>query len=330
MNRSGAGPDVIDELQYYEKVKKNEYFTGFVKYNNGVFSYVFSEFIVSHENDVNSSTVNALKVKYIECKPLRGFTEVGFSKEKINPEKQDDRNPTRTIKYIYAVSDFYTNFKKNFIKFNKGYYDENAKIEGLSYKDGYVSDSQTAQIANKTNQWVHESGVFYADNYTNINTAEFANFILGCMIFGVGFENLVFPLNGTVSSSLRDAGIVKDGVDRFYSLNKGKMSNLEKTSSEIQGTTLSNNFRSIFANGIFHPETLIGSANVRVEQYDSTHLKVTIFNITSLTSGDFEKHFPTNSYPNSIIRDKLKGIMEFGNTSQTYSFTIPIDFNRLK
>lgn len=200
----------------------------------------------------------------------------------------------------------------------------------MSKKSGYVSDSRTLEKANQTNQWVNESGVFYMDNYTDINTAEFANFILGCMIYGVGPENIVFPTDGTISSSLKKSGIVKDALDMFYKKNKGRKEKLLTFSDEINGTTYNNNFRYIFANGIFHPETLIGSAHIKVEQNDKNTLKITVFNITSLTSGDFEKHW--NEYPMSLIRKQVLGGVktEYGNTSQTYSFTLPIDFNKLK
>lgn len=339
--------EVIDEFTYLDKVSRNETFTGFVKYPNNIFSFVLSEVTVHQTNasdDLGRKHTwldSIIRTQFIEFKPLRNFifsnndriSLRSSEQNRINPQNQDNRNPAHTIKNIYAVSEFYTNFEENFLKFNKGYYDADAKVKGLSKKDGYVSDSETPYKANKTNQWVNESGIFYADNYTDINTAEFANFILGCLIYGVGPENISFPTNGTVSSSLKESGIVKDALSKFYALNKGKTGNLSSMSSEINGTTPSNNLRSIFQNGFFHPETLIGSANVRVEQYDSTHLLVTIFNITSLTSGDFGKHLPGNEYPQSLIREKIETQIrkvEYGNTSQTYSFTIPINFSRLK
>lgn len=148
------------------------------------------------------------------------------------------------------------------------------------------------------------------------------------MIYGIGPENIVFPMNGTVSSSLKDSGIVKDAKNNFYNLNKGNRVNLKSYSGEISGTTFKNNLRSLFANSIFHPESLIGSAHIRIEQYNDTMLKITIFNITSVTSGDFMKHLPWNEYPLSKIR--MENDKEYGNTSQTYSFTEKIDFSRLK
>jgi hypothetical protein len=250
-----------------------------------------------------------------------------------NAQKQNNRNPAQTIKTIFAVSEWYTDFKKNFTKYTKGYYDRDAKVTGgITDKPGYTSDSEEGAFSG--NLWVNNRGIFYMDNYTDINTAEFANYLLGCMIYGVGFENIVFPTDGTVSSSLKGAGIVNDALDAFYEINRGKSFQLETLKDEFSGTTLSNNFKSIFSNGFFHPETFIGSATITVASLNNKELMVTIFNITSLTSGDFMKHIPGNKYPLSIVRDSNlpqgSVLNQYGNISQTYSFTIPIDLNRLK
>lgn len=331
---------LISESAYWQMVQNNEPYNGFVEYESGVFSFVLSEVtvvgkqITESKGDFTQYLMDT-QIKYQTFKPLRRFTSDSseYKKAQINPQNQDGRNPARTIKATFCVSEFYTSFEKNFPKFMRGYYDPTAKVEGMSYKRGFVSDSKTREKADETNQWVNESGIFYLDNYTDINTAEYANFILGCLIYGVGPENIAFPTDGTVSNTLKNAGIVKDALDLFYKKNKGKTEKLLTFSDEISGTTFNNNFRSIFANGIFHPETFIGSANVRIEQLDKSTLKVTVFNISSLTSGDLEKHLPIlNEYPMSIIRQHCDGKekTEYGNISQTYSFTLPIDFNRLK
>ncbi len=75
---------------------------------------------------------------------------------------------------------------------------------------------------------------------------------------------------------------------------------------------------------------MVGSANIEVTARNSSTLLVKIFNITSVTSGDLDKHFPGNDYPISSVRDQSSATAtQFGNISQTFSFTIPIDFNRL-
>jgi hypothetical protein len=81
-------------------------------------------------------------------------------------------------------------------------------------------------------------------------------------------------------------------------------------------------------------ETFIGSAQVTISQISDKEVMVKIFNITSLTSGDLAKHLPWNNYPTSVVRDPSKAgyaaANNYGNVSQVYSFTLPIDFQRLK
>lgn len=326
----------LTELEYWEKVRKQEPYNGFVIHEDGTYSFVFSEFTFETKQETNSigkfTRYSIIpKVKYHIFKPIR--TTNTAIKHHVNPQKQDDRNPTASIKAIYCVSELWSSsFEKNFMKYYKGYYDANAKLKGLSTKPGYVSDHRTVEDANKKNEWVNDRGVFYVDNYGPTNSAEFINFLLGCMIFGVGSENLVFPTNGTISSSLKNAGIVKEALNLFYERNKGKTTNLISFSDKINGNK--SNIKSILKNGFLHPETFLGSAQVTVEQYDKTSLKISIFNITSLTSGDLFKHLPNNEYPMSIIRNQLSEEWDhktqYGNISQTFSFTIPINFSRLK
>ena len=81
----------------------------------------------------------------------------------------------------------------------------------------------------------------------------------------------------------------------------------------------------ILGNGIFHPETFVGSATVSVNKTNRNELSVQIFNVTSLTSGDYEKHLPWNNWPMSVVRTNSGTLPNrYGNISQTYSFTVPV------
>ena len=61
---------------------------------------------------------------------------------------------------------------------------------------------------------------------------------------------------------------------------------------------------------------------------------VKVFNVSSLTSGDPYKALPWNSVPKSVVRDPFKlsntGANNYGNISQLYQFTMPIDASQLK
>lgn len=72
---------VINEKIYWEKVRKNEHYTGYVQYNDGTLSFVLSEVVVSsRSSDLNHSryTHYALKtaVKYTE-RSVPGIKLVG-------------------------------------------------------------------------------------------------------------------------------------------------------------------------------------------------------------------------------------------------------------
>jgi hypothetical protein len=68
---------------------------------------------------------------------------------------------------------------------------------------------------------------------------------------------------------------------------------------------------------------LVGSANISIELAPNNMLKVTIFNITSLTSGAFGKEaFGEEYYPKSYMRVPGKRT-PYGNISQTFHLLIP-------
>ena len=245
-----------------------------------------------------------------------------------NPENQAGRNPTEMIQSIYAQSGGDLAFEANFLIFLKGTSDPNASTNMLTNKDGFTSDSKNAE---QYNLWVNNEGAFYAQDYTNYENKDLCNFLLGCLIEGVGPENIIFPTNGTVSNELKDAGIVSDALDSWYELNKGR-SELTGGIAEFSGTK--HQPATIFGNGVFDPETFMASASVFIYPMNENEIKVEIYNIMSITSGDYNKHLPSNIYPLSVVRDNSlqQGAEQnkFGNISQTFSFTIPIDSQRLK
>ena len=55
-------------------------------------------------------------------------------------------------------------------------------------------------------------------------------------------------------------------------------------------------------------------------------IRFTVFNVTSLTSGDVTKHLPGQTYPVSIPREPSIAVAQpFSNISQTFSFTLQIN-----
>lgn len=79
--------------------------------------------------------------------------------------------------------------------------------------------------------------------------------------------------------------------------------------------------------GLVSLENLLGSVAVKIETLSDDRLRVSIFNIANLTSGDYEKHFIPN-----YISPPLKSVQrtgnneelqtEYSNVSQHFSFTL--------
>ncbi len=265
-----------------------------------------------------------MPIKYID---LDGLEPANNPKD---PANQDGRNPTKTINSIFEESGGEKNYEKNFSNYMQGSSDGTATTTaGVSNKTGYTSDSKDG--ADKGNLWVNNTGVFKAADYKNFDTRDFSNFLLGNMINGTGPENIEFPLNGTVSNYMKDAGIVNDAMTSWYSLNQGR-STLVGGKAEFSGN--SHMLGAAISKGIFAPESFVGSATVIITPINAKEVMVQIFNVTSITSGDPYKALPWNSVPTSVVRDPSKpsssGANKYGNISQLYQFTMPIDASQLK
>jgi hypothetical protein len=265
------------------------------------------------------------------------------------------KNPTSTIHAIYDYTGGDEAFEQSYEYYTKGVFDEDAKVFGMdsifsqNHSERYVTDTHI-ESASELNMWVNESGVFKMDDIpipilearsgpvtshgvTHIPehySTSLTNYVIGCLIKGVGYENIEFPLNGSVSCMLKDAGVAKDAISGFYKQNQGKTSNLQTYAKQENGNKPLNNPYAIIFKGIPHPETMIGSAFITVSQYNDKELLVKIFDIKSITSGDYSKHLFGNKYPISQVRDSEKSDNRYTNTSQTYSFTVDIDFERLE
>ena len=77
---------------------------------------------------------------------------------------------------------------------------------------------------------------------------------------------------------------------------------------------------------------MVGSATVTITPAANDMLSITIFNITSLTSGAYFKDLYKKMtgggelfFPNSIMRDPNQKT-PYGNISQTFHLLIPKDF----
>jgi RHS repeat-associated protein len=167
--------------------------------------------------------------------------------------------------------------------------------------------------------------------YTNTNTAFFIspnakgsdgawiNLMLGNYMWGEGYENWVFPEGSTMTSSVKNSNVVAKAL-----INMGNSSSY---SSKIEFTPIDQG-ESLFRNKSFlTAENFVGSANTYLHVNSDKSISVTVFNVTSITSGDIVKHLPFMSWPVSIVRDKPgcasdRGLTPWSNISQTFNFTL--------
>lgn len=131
---SDIGFPIVDSSVYNKIVNNNEFFIGFVKYPDNIFSFVGC--IPNIELKPTGMRLVDIKYKYIEFMPLRLFSnEKDINQENkvhgLNVNSQDNRRVTATIDKIFEYSEllagmdgqsskYNTNFEKNFMKFMKG------------------------------------------------------------------------------------------------------------------------------------------------------------------------------------------------------------------
>lgn len=180
----------------------------------------------------------------------------------------------------------------------------------------------------KYNRFVNTNTVFNV-NEGAITPDNFVNTLLGNFKYGLGPENYVFPTNGSVSNAMRSSPIVANAMFDWLNANfdninyGGDLTSLTKGFGyglDDQAMTLLNQ------GGVLNVENFVGSGYVAIKPMNKDEILITIFNVTSITSGDYSKHFKSGSYPVSTLRDpnKLSCNVPYSNISQTFSFTISV------
>ncbi|MCQ2209924.1 MAG: hypothetical protein MJZ34_06495 [Paludibacteraceae bacterium] len=251
-----------------------------------------------------------------------------------NPQNQDeDRDPTTISKYIDKWNQIF-NYDESYIK---GSYDENASVN-LRY---YVSEGDeiygSINDAPKdgefySNEVVRRYGVFKVDDSNmkehGVDEKKIVAYLMHSFVTGKGYENVEFPTDGPVSSLLKKSSVVRLGLNDYRRINQcrykaGKdlidINFLEFNVQVYLGNAISASSH-VSVNNL---ETFMGSAAVCIEKISDEDIKVSVINITSITSGDAMKHAAWNDYSKSVVRLKDKET-PYGNISQTFSFTMKI------
>ena len=167
------------------------------------------------------------------------------------------------------------------------------------------------------NRKVNENSQFIVTNESVFKKdKELVNNMLGNWLWGIGPENYVFPENGKFSSELK--GSIAVGETLVSWAKAGYKDNVYYWGMGLRGeinVDLNSGFTSL--------EHFLGSVSVRISHVNDNTIKLEIFNVTSLTSGDINKDIFGSRALKSNLRDGIiKRQTDHTNISQYFSMTM--------
>ena len=197
------------------------------------------------------------------------------------------------------------------------------KIQGTYLCKGtnkYITDTRL-DVAQRFNMFVSNSTDFNVDESEADKYGDYESMVVAMLlnnfVQGSGPENYNFPNNGIISSKFLNSDIVKAALADY---NLGILAPNQSVQYSFGGKEL---IKDTYRNGtIFSITGLVGSGTITITP-TAKGLQIKIFNITSLTSGDFFKNpVSDKNWPNSIIRNP-DAVTPYGNISQTFNLLIP-------
>lgn len=207
-----------------------------------------------------------------------------------------------------------------------GTYSSNCILGGLTRKDDsgseFMSDTNL-ETAEKFNNWVNLNVGFLVSEE---NAGGFQNFELHVVnelmqnfMYGTGPENYIFEENGIISSKMLDSDILENAVLDFKK---------NEYVTKRYSFGIGNLFRDVAKGPTpFGIDGFVGSGTITIIKNEKD-VKIRIFNITSLTSGALMAKVPIANlffgWPKSYVRDNSSQT-QFGNISQTFQLSIPIE-----
>ena len=258
---------------------------------------------------------NVVTYCFVYDNPLMYIDPTGMGPED-NPKVPSDKE-----KYAMKVVDFIKWASQNYNETTNGKREYPHKVRGkyVNQNKHEVTDTEL-RSAKKYNMFVTMNKVFNVDesdavNYSNYE-AHMVSAIMTGFVTGTGPENYNFPENGIISSLFIGSDVLNAAIADF---NKGESVNGKQYSFGL--VSLGKN---VLSEGTPYNMTgLVGSANITIIPGKNNMLKITIFNITSLTSGALGKEIAPKEklYPKSYMRGGGKKV-PYGNVSQTFNLYI--------
>ncbi len=172
------------------------------------------------------------------------------------------------------------------------------------------------EYTNQDSAWdASEYDVAFADR--KIIEAYWINMLLYHFKTGTGPENIVFPLHGPVSESLRNAAVTKRALKKWMF----HVSDHESPDTFHCKVTFAHPSLVGVLKNVFSLEHFVASADFVMFPNDSNMLYMAIFNVTSITSANILRHIYNSSlWPES--QPRIKGYrIPYSNISQTFQLT---------
>ena len=247
--------------------------------------------------------------------PINYIDPTGMGPED-NPQK-----PSKKEKYAMGFVDYVKWASQNFNEATNGKREKPHVIKGkyVNANKGEVTDTDIG-AAKKYNMFVTMNKVFNIDESDAVNFKNYESHIVSTLmtgfISGTGPENYIFPENGIISSLFIGSDVLNAAINDF---NNGVVVHNKQYSFGLRALG-----KNLMDKGTPYNLTgLVGSANITIVPEKNNMLKITIFNITSLTSGAFGKEIAPNEmlYPKSYMRDSRRRV-PYGNISQTFKLYI--------
>ncbi|HVM86674.1 MAG TPA: RHS repeat-associated core domain-containing protein [Puia sp.] len=189
----------------------------------------------------------------------------------------------------------------------------------------WVTDTK-GDPENKFNMYVNNSATLNVDesqaSHFNNYEAFITHRLMTNFVSGKGAENYDFPTNGIISNKFLGSDVLNDALAKYKT---GEIKDGQAYQSPFGGKQLINDL--LRTGTMFSSITgLVGSATITIKKTNANMLQITIFNVTSLTSGDLWKALwvkkDQSNWPKSYARDPEK-TTPFGNISQTFNLLIP-------
>ena len=185
---------------------------------------------------------------------------------------------------------------------------------------GYVTDTK-GDPNNRFNMYVHNGATLNVDESQAAHFNNYEAFVVHRLTTnfasGEGAQNYNFPTNGIISSKFLNSDILKSALSDFNTgkLGPGKSAQYSFGAKELASDLLKTGTLSSITG-------FVGSGTIMMVP-NKEGVKITIFNVTSLTSGDLFKN-PSNdaNWPKSYVRDPNK-TTPYGNISETFNLFLP-------